>query len=125
MYCGNCGELLNDNATICTKCGCMIKPKAKVLDLSSLSPYYQQEFQKIYDSGETYKGKFNICAFLFSPIWALAKGCYLSAIANFAINFVGVSLTFGIAAIAWDIFYGFKGTYVYYCSYTKDEKRVI
>src|ERR1700723_2192283 len=42
-------------------------------DLSDLPPYYQEEFKKILESGETYKGKLNWAAFLFGLLWAMTK----------------------------------------------------
>lgn len=172
MYCRNCGELLNDKAEICTKCGCrplngneycqecgakttekqemcvkcgcrlktsMGKPKSFLdtinnsvnggnsenqemnLDFSYLPPYYQKEFQKIYDSGETYKGKFNVWGLLFGCVWALTKGCWLSAIIAIAISFV----TMGIGGVVYWFIYGFRGTYMYYCAYVKDKQCII
>lgn len=172
MYCRNCGELLNDKAEICVKCGCrplngngycqecgtkttekqemcvkcgcrlkMSVGKSKNfleninnsvnggnlengemnLDFSNLDPYYQKEFQKIYDSDETYKGKFNIWAFLFGAIWALTKGCWLSAVISLVISFI----TMGIAGIIYWFIYGFRGTYMYYCAYVKDKQCII
>lgn len=35
--------------------------------------FYQEAFRKIYESNETYKGKWNWNAFLFSGAWALKK----------------------------------------------------
>ena len=172
MYCRNCGELLNDKAEICVKCGCrplngneycqecgakttekqemcvkcgcrlrtaMGKSKGFLdtinnsvnggnsengdinLNFSILDPYYQREFQKIYDSGETYKGKFNVWALLFGSIWALTKGCWLSAIIAFVVSFV----TMGIGGVVYWFIFGFRGTYMYYCAYVKDKQCII
>ncbi len=172
MYCRICGELLNDKAEICIKCGCrplngneycqecgakttekqemcikcgcrlktsMGKSKNFLdtinssvnggnsenvevnLEFSYLAPYYQREFQKIYDSGETYKGTFNIWAFLFGGIWALTKGCWMSVIIAFVISLV----TMGIGGVVYWFIYGFRGTYMYYCAYVKDKQCII
>lgn len=172
MYCRNCGELLNDKAEICIKCGCRplngneycqecgarttdkqeicIKCGCRLktsagktrsfldninniangervedteldLNFSSLPPYYQREFQKIYDSGETYKGKFNIWAFLFGAIWALTKGCWLSVVIALVVS----AVTSGIGGVVYWFIYGFRGTYMYYYSYVKNKQSII
>ena len=92
-----------------------------ILDFSSLDPYYQREFQRIYDSGETYKGKFNIWAFLFGVIWALTKGAWLSAIVCLVLS----TITFGVVGIVYWFIYGIRGTYMYYCSYVKDKQNIV
>jgi len=91
------------------------------LNFSSLPPYYQREFQRIYDSGETYKGRFNIWAFLFGAIWALTKGCWLSAIIAFILSII----TAGVGGFVWWFIYAFRGTYMYYCSYVKGKQNII
>lgn len=91
------------------------------LNFSLLSPYYQREFQKIYESGEIYKGKFNICAFLFGAIWALTKGCWLSVI----IALVTTFLTSGFCGFIWWFIYAFRGTYMYYCAYVKGKQNIV
>ena len=172
MYCRNCGELLNDKAEICVKCGCRplngneycqecgarttnkqemcvkcgcrlktstgrarsfldainnsangghVEDTGLNLDFSYLPPYYQTEFQKIYDSDETYKGKFNVWALLFGFIWALTKGCWLSAIIAFVVS----AVTMGIGGVVYWFIYGFRGTYMYYCAYVKGKQCII
>ncbi len=142
-YCQECGEKTTEKQEMCVKCGCKlrtldIKPVSfwdnfssgaidnEVVtepvdaDFSSLPPYYQQEFQKIRDSKEVYKGKFNLWGFLFGAIWALTKGCWLSAIVCFAISFI----TAGIGGVVYWFVYGFRGTYMYYCAYVKNDQKV-
>lgn len=172
MYCRNCGELLNDKAEICIKCGCRplngneycqecgakttekqemcVKCGCRLrsstgksksfldtinnranggnpedgemnLNFSYLDSYYQREFQRIYDSGETYKGKFNIWAFLFGCIWALTKGCWLSAVICIVASFI----TMGVGGVVYWFIFGFRGTYMYYCAYVKDKQCII
>lgn len=150
-YCQECGTETTEKQELCVKCGCRLKRMVgsptgtmdgvnhvmdginRVLDtrdisdtdmnlnFSSLPPYYQREFQKIYDSGETYKGKFNIWGLLFGAIWALTKGCWLSAIIAFAISFI----TAGVGGVAYWFIYAFRGTYMYYCSYVKGKQNII
>jgi len=43
-------------------------------DQTGLDNYYQEEFRKIRDSNESYKGKWNWWAFIFAGIWGLFKG---------------------------------------------------
>ena len=44
------------------------------VDITAEDPYWQQEFRKIYTSNGTYKGKFNLAAFLAGAFWPFAKG---------------------------------------------------
>ncbi len=142
-YCQECGALTTENQEMCVKCGCRLKissgnsngileninnivsgnseSEKMNLDFSQLDPYYQREFQKIYNSGENYKGKFNIWAFLFGNIWALTKGCWLSAIISFIISIA----TVGIGGVVYWFIFGFRGTYMYYCAYVKDKQCII
>jgi hypothetical protein len=43
-------------------------------DTSKLSDKYAEEFKRIHQSNGSYKGGFNVMAFLFGPLWALSKG---------------------------------------------------
>src|SRR4051794_18035946 len=71
-YCQECGARTNQKQEMCIKCGCMLKTSAGKsmnfwdgidvgnsdstqmnLDFSHLPLYYQQEFQKIYNSNES------------------------------------------------------------------------
>lgn len=85
---------------------------------SDLSPYYQNEFRKIYESGECYKGKWNWSAFVFSGIWALTKGVWLSVLIAFAVSIV----TGGIGGIVYWIIFAARGNYMYYCAKIKDKQ---
>lgn len=150
-YCQECSAETTEKQELCVKCGCRLKKitgnptgamdgfnnvmgelnrtlsagnvsEAEMnLDFSPLPSYYQKEFQKIYDSGETYKGHFNIWAFLFGVIWALTKGCWLSAIIALIIGFA----TAGVGNVVWWIIYAFRGTYIYYCAYVKGQQKII
>lgn len=143
-YCQECGAQTTERQEICIRCGCRLRTtsgsSAGILDtinnafktdeeeveyisadFSDLPPYYRKEFQKIYNSGETYKGKFNIWAFLFGNIWALCKGCWLSALVAAVVSI----LTSGIAGVLYGIIISFRGTYVYYCSYVKHKQIII
>ena len=53
------------------------------LDLKGLDGYYQEEFKRIYDSNESYKGKWNWWAFFFTGIWCITKSCWLFAVIIF------------------------------------------
>lgn len=139
-YCQECGAKTTEKQEMCIKCGCMLKKivgksnnfldyinnsnsndTVKDLDFSSLPPYYQKEFQKIYTSNETYKGKFNIWGLLFGGIWALTKGCWLSVV----IAFIGSLISYGIIGVIYWFIWGFRGTYMYYCAYVKDKQCII
>lgn len=139
-FCQECGAKTNEKQEVCVKCGCWLKSmKTESLsfwsgfnmdvdggqvinsNFSSLPSYYQKEFQKIYSSNETYKGKFNVCAFLFGAIWAFTKGCWLSALVSIVISMV----TAGIGGIVYWFIFGFRGTYMYYQTYTKNRQCIM
>jgi len=50
------------------------------IDFSHLPEYYRKEFQKIYESNETYTDKWNWAAFLFGLIWGITKGLWLAGL---------------------------------------------
>lgn len=57
-----------------------------------------------------YKGKFNICAFLFGPLWALTKPTALIGLIALIASF----LTSGLGGIIACIYFGFRGNYMCY-----------
>ena len=89
--------------------------------LSSLSEYYQTEFQKIRDSSEQYKGKWNWAAFLAGPVWAYLKG--LQAVV--VIYVLAIIFTFGISVLAYAVIFGLRGNYMYYTKLTKGRNLII
>ncbi len=84
------------------------------IDLSKYDKYYQEEFRKIIESGEKYKGKWNWYSFLLGTIWCFYKGCW----AYGAIIFISLVLTYGgiywILCIGWSIILGLRGTWLLY-----------
>ena len=91
------------------------------MDYSDLSPYYQQQFSKIEESNEFYKGKFNWAAFLLGFIWAFSKGLWLSAVVSLIVSIV----TAGIGGLVYWFIFGFRGNYMYYCLYTRGQQRIV
>jgi hypothetical protein len=87
-------------------------------ELQYLSKYYQQQFVKIYESEESYKGKWNWSAFFFGSIWSLFKGCWLSALLSMILIFI----TFGLAAPVFWIMCGYRGNWIYYNKFVKDKQ---
>jgi hypothetical protein len=85
--------------------------------IASLSPYYQEEFRKIYESRGAYKGKWNWWAFLFGGFWLLYKRCWFTGVGAIAISSITVGLTIWLI---WAIL-GFRGNYIYYQNYINDE----
>lgn len=85
-------------------------PEPATLNLTGLSPRYQAEFQKIWDSGESYKGSWNWMAFLFGLFWAASKGLTVSVV----VCLVAGVLTAGIGFIVYWFIYGYRGTFMYY-----------
>lgn len=121
-YCPKCGARAREKQAVCTICGYGLDIQSfynsididfsTPLHSKTLSKYYQKEFQRIYDSKEAYKGKFNICAFLFGPMWALVKGCILQGLLSIAVCF----LLPGLGMIISAIYFGVRGNYMYYYS---------
>lgn len=139
-YCQECGAPTKEKQEVCIKCGCRLtntNTSSSILnnlgivsstdsknynyDFSDLSPYYQKEFSKIANSNETYKGKFNGWAFLFGAIWALTKGCWLSAIIAFIVSIA----TAGVGGIVYWFIFGFRGNYMYYNAHVKNTQKII
>lgn len=119
-FCQECGAETKPNQELCIKCGCLLKtsPDSQDQNWSYLKPYYQQEFAKIRDSREAYKGKWNWAAFFWSWIWAFSKGLWMMAL----IVIGGTLLTEGLLGFIFCIFMGFRGNYLYYNLVTKNNQ---
>lgn len=85
-----------------------------------LKPKYQEQFRKIYQSNETFTGDFNLMAFLFGGIWGLSKGRWLLSIVTFVAGF----FTVGFGIVLFWIYFGVKGTHLYYKYYIKGEQAI-
>src|SRR5438477_13873 len=95
----------------------------KTLVVTGLSEYWQTEFKKIYNSNESYKGKWNWWAFLFTGIWCILKGCWVYAILFFVTDAIlnysievkpGVHLTIYFVTLVWMPVMGWRGNWIYY-----------
>lgn len=87
-------------------------------NLLSVDQYYRTEFEKIISSNETYKGRWNWWAFLFSWIWCFSKGLWAWALIILLpvlalYSFDASVLSFIYAIIFW-FFLGSRGTWFYY-----------
>ncbi|HEV8440712.1 MAG TPA: zinc ribbon domain-containing protein [Methylomirabilota bacterium] len=140
MHCRNCGIELPPGAVACTRCG--VRPLAgrkfcqecgaesrpaqefclrcgvRLVDLSGLSEYYREEFQRIYESHEGYKGKWNWAALLFGAVWALTKGVWLAPL----IALVGGLITHGLVLIVYWFVFAARGNYMYYMAHVKGKQ---
>lgn len=127
-FCQNCGSHTNENQEVCIKCGVRLVNKNTNYQSSGnsyLPPYYQEEFAKIRQSNEEYKGKWNWCAFFFSWIWAFTKGMWGLALINLAINLVLGAATEGfgfIFGIVISVLWGLRGNYFYYNLHTNNKQ---
>ena len=108
-FCQECGAEARPHQELCVQCG------TGLVDLSGLSDYYRREFQRIYESHEGYKGKWNWAAFLFGPIWALTKGLWLAP----AIAILGGLLTYSLVTIVYWFVFAARGNYMYYMVHVK------
>jgi hypothetical protein len=88
------------------------------VDFRGLTPYYQEEFRKIHESNESYKGKWNWAAFLFGAIWALTKGLWTSALTALIVTVV----TGGLGGIVYWFVFGTRGNYIYYTNHVKKKQ---
>ncbi len=132
-FCYKCGAETKPNQEICIKCGFIsmsstLYTKEQIpyrTEFSNLSQYYQDEFNKIYSSGDRYRGKWNWWAFSFGALWGLTKGVWLaSVIAIIVVVFAGLivaPLGWIIATIYWFIF-GVRGNWMYYNAYAKKKQ---
>jgi len=129
--CPACGASIDSNATECKYCGEAIAsktpqyqvPQQQSVNINNentysenkyMKLYYQEEFNKIGESNETYKGKWNWCAFLFSWIWAFTKGLWGLALASLAIGILLSKLDLSWLGLGISILWGLKGNYWYY-----------
>ncbi|UPA31182.1 DUF2628 domain-containing protein [Terrisporobacter glycolicus] len=146
MICRNCGFEYNEEHKFCPKCGIYFQDKSDKIseviieknnsdkgeyyrnnktkynvydDFVSLKPYYQIEFTKIKDSGETYKGKFNFFPFLFSWIWMLTKKMYVGAVVYIIVVGALTNYVHGVFSLLFAILMGIRANYMYYNYYTK------
>jgi hypothetical protein len=94
---------------------------AAVQNQSSLPEYYQNEFQKIRESNEQYKGKWNWAAFLGGPVWAYMKG--LQAVV--VVYVLAIIFTFGISIVAYAVIFGLRANYMYYTKLTKGRNLIL
>ncbi len=126
MKCQYCDNQVPNNAAKCPSCGAAVQQvtntpvgqsSAEQSVLSSdeafkakiayVSPYYQAEFTKMYDSKGAYKGKFNLAAFFFSWIWCFTKGLAVQGIIMFVLACISYGLISGILA-------GIRGNKMFY-----------
>jgi len=129
--CPACGAAIDLNATECKYCGEAIAsmppqyqvPQPQRVNTNTenaysenkyMKLYYQEEFNKINESNETYKGKWNWCAFLFSWIWAFTKGLWGLALVNLGICILLSKLDLSWLTLAISVLWGIKGNYWYY-----------
>lgn len=115
VNCNLCGAALKGADAVCPSCGTATsgtpQPKPRAGGVTSdLSEYYQSEFQKIRDSNEQYKGKWNWAACFLGPIWAFTRGLREVVI----IYVLAILFTFGISVLAYAVVFGLRGNYMYY-----------
>lgn len=95
-----------------------LPPLTEAPDFSMLDPYYQDEFRRIYESGEAYKGKWNWAAFLFGPFWMLARDMPMIGLAVILANIIVGAMTAGagipLLFFAYDVYVGVRGNYLRY-----------
>lgn len=86
-------------------------------DLSYEEPYYRDEFTRMYESGETYRGQFNWAALIFGPFWALARDLPMVGLGWLVASIIISTLTSGTLwplTLAYNIYFGIKANYLRY-----------
>ena len=124
-FCQSCGAPTDINQEQCIKCMALLRSIKQVVgnpviktDFSYLSGYYREEFKRIYESNETYKGSWNWSAFIFSCFWAIQKGMWLSGIICLILSVP----TAGITTIVYSFIFGARGNYIYYTAHAKEKQ---
>jgi hypothetical protein len=79
-----------------------------------LIPYYQEEFEKIDESNEAYKGKWNWAAFLFSWIWGFTKGMWATSLVGLFLSLLFNQIHADVLNLVLGIIWGVRGNYFYY-----------
>lgn len=129
QICQNCKKEVEINSKIqfCQWCGKPIIASNATSNVSDegifigLSEYYKEEFKKIYENNEIYKGKWNWAAFWFGAIWALTKGLWLTAIISIGLYII----TGGIFVIFYGFILGARGNYIYYNYHVKNKQLAV
>ncbi|MEI6816874.1 MAG: GYF domain-containing protein [Bacteroidota bacterium] len=96
------------------------------IDLNDLNNYWYNEFKRIIDSNESYKGEWNWFAFLFSTIWFFVKGAWFWGVAYLSLGItlgklsdsfseslpaqIGIVIVYLILGVVA----GAKGNWIYY-----------
>jgi len=135
--CPSCGATVDSNMAVCKYCGEPLAVQQQPVQMQTennysgnayaenaqsdnmfayLKPYYQNQFKKIRDSNEIYKGKWNWCAFFFSWLWAFTKGLWGMALAAIGISVIISAIAPDLAYFSFliSIFFGIRGNYFYY-----------
>lgn len=128
VQCGGCDAAIDPGQSFCGNCGAAARtaseptrrPESQEIDsyaFSGLTGYYKDEFTRIRESHESYKGKWNWAAFFFGAIWALTKGLWLPAL----ICIVSAIFTGGLGAVVYWFVFAARGNYMYYCKQVKQK----
>ena len=86
-------------------------------NLDWAEPYYRDEFVKIYDSKEAYRGQFNWAALIFGPFWALARDLPMVGLIWLLASIVISAVTQGALwplTLAYNVYFGLKANYLRY-----------
>lgn len=157
MDCGKCGASVQTGTGLCPYCGNQLTishpPKTPQRDSTQgkycngvyatvsaipgfnfLKPYFQDEFNKIDESNEKYKGKWNWPAFLFSVLWFATKGIWLPFVVFIVVEVIVLLIGMGVidslrfievvnnvGGLGVCIFSGFRGNYFYFKKFARGE----
>ena len=90
------------------------------IDRLDVTIYYKREFAEIQRSGEVYKGKFNLTAFIFSFIWLLWYGFYVQFFVYLLVAGLLAAPTFGLSVLAVMLICGLRASWIMYSKHLKN-----
>ena len=130
-FCGGCGASLQPATYGATP---QAPPAAPVSGAhATLTPYYQEEFRKIQESNETYKGKWNWAAFFFSYFWGFYRGVWARSLVLLGASWLMFIIAFSeydesffwfgaLINLGADVAFGLRGNYFYYNAFVKKKQ---
>lgn len=90
-------------------------------DYTMLKAYYQRTFKEFDESNGTKTVKWNWAAAMFTPIWALTKGCNKNAILCVVVMVLLGLVTTGAIWGPFFIYYGCRGNWLFYKKFKENK----
>lgn len=130
-FCGGCGASLQPATYGATPQAPSAAPISAAF--ATLTPYYQEEFRKIQESNETYKGKWNWAAFFLSVFWGFYRGVWARSLVLLVAPWIMYFIAFStyeesfswlgiLISLAASIVFGLRGNHFYYNAFVKKKQ---